>query len=285
MRLSRGVPVTTALVLAAGLGERLRPLTYTKPKPLLPLGGRPLIWYPLMMLKRAGVRRVAINLHHLGPSIEQALGNGSALGLAITYAPEPILLGTGGPLVALRAFFGDATFWVANSDTILDFDLGAMVDFHRHHRALATLALVPSRPDVRYSLIETDPEGRVRRIRLANSRVGARSADQSVERKLGEGAAVYDDYPAQAPAHLLSELKPHIFCGLTLCEPSLVRFAPKQPAFGIVSHLLAPLIARGAAIYGYALDGYFRTVDDLTSYEALCAEFAAGGPALSYIRG
>jgi len=91
-----------ALVLAAGYGERLRPLTETTPKPLLEVGGRPLIQYPLAMLRTAGIRDVAINLHHLGARLQQALGDGGALGLAITYAPEPILAGTGGPLLGLR---------------------------------------------------------------------------------------------------------------------------------------------------------------------------------------
>src|SRR6516164_8726150 len=94
-----------ALVLAAGHGERLRPLTDTVPKPLLEIGGRPLIHYPLLMLRDAGIREIAINVHHLAGQIEAALGGG-ALGLTITCSPEPILLGTGGPLLPLRNYFG-----------------------------------------------------------------------------------------------------------------------------------------------------------------------------------
>src|SRR5580704_16379437 len=109
-----------ALVLAAGKGERLRPLTETIPKPMLELGGRPLIHYPLMMLKRAGITQVAINLHHLAERIETGLGTGRALGLEITYAPETVLLGTGGPLCGLRDFFGSESFVVANADTMMD---------------------------------------------------------------------------------------------------------------------------------------------------------------------
>ena len=112
-----------ALVLAAGMGERLSPLTEVTPKPMLELGGRPLIHYPLAMLRRAGITDVAINLHHLAQFIQHGLGDGSALGMHITYAPEPVLLGTGGPLNGLRDFLGDDTFVIANSDTILDLDL------------------------------------------------------------------------------------------------------------------------------------------------------------------
>src|SRR5271170_3043043 len=130
-----------ALVLAAGMGERLRPLSLDIPKPMLPLAGRPLIHYPLAMLKRAGITEVAINLHHLASKLEQGLGDGSQLGLRITYAPEPVLLGTGGPLNGLREFLGRDTFVIANSDTILDLDLAAMLAFHRERGAVTTIAL------------------------------------------------------------------------------------------------------------------------------------------------
>ena len=82
-----------ALVLAAGLGERVRPLTEKIPKPMLEVGGRPLIHYALAMLKRAGITQVAINVHHLAGEIQRGLGDGSSLGMEITYSPEPILTG------------------------------------------------------------------------------------------------------------------------------------------------------------------------------------------------
>ena len=145
-RLVRGADAMKALVLAAGKGERLRPLTEVTPKPMLELGGRPLIHYPLAMLRRAGITEVAINIHHLGSAIQRGLGDGSALGMRITYAPEPVLLGTGGPLNGLRDFLGaDETFVIANSDTILDLDLPAMLAFHRDRAALATIALFSPR--------------------------------------------------------------------------------------------------------------------------------------------
>ena len=138
------VDAMRALVLAAGMGERLRPLTDVTPKPMLELGGHPLIHYPLAMLRRAGITDVAINLHHLASVIQHGLGDGSQLGLRITYAPEPVLLGTGGPLNGLRNFLGGDTFVIANSDTILDLDLArdARVPSRsrstRHHRAVSS---------------------------------------------------------------------------------------------------------------------------------------------------
>src|SRR5678816_4406985 len=81
-----------AMILAAGLGTRLRPLTNMIPKPLLPIAGTPLIVWNLLLLKRHGFHDVVINLHHLGPMIEQALGNGSRYGLRIVYISEPTRL-------------------------------------------------------------------------------------------------------------------------------------------------------------------------------------------------
>ncbi|MGH7917701.1 MAG: nucleotidyltransferase family protein, partial [Candidatus Binataceae bacterium] len=136
-----------ALVLSAGYGERLRPLTETIPKPLLEIGGRPLIHYPLLMLKRAGITDVAINVHHLAALIEQALGRGDAMGLSITYSPETVLLGTGGPLLVLRDYFGKEPFVLLNCDTIIGLDLPAMIAFHRARASLATLALFDTDAD------------------------------------------------------------------------------------------------------------------------------------------
>src|SRR5262249_25967208 len=147
-------------------GERLRPLTESIPKPLLEVGGRPLIHYPLMLLRHAGIREVAVNVHHLAAQFEAVLGRGHALGLTITYAPEPVLLGTGGPLLALREYFGREPFLLLNSDTIMDLDLPAMIAMHRERGSLATLALRETASPDGYSQIEIDGSGQIRRMRL-----------------------------------------------------------------------------------------------------------------------
>jgi NDP-sugar pyrophosphorylase family protein len=250
-----------ALVLAAGKGERLRPLTETNPKPMLELGGRPLIHYPLMMLKRAGIRQVAINVHHLAERIESGLGNGRALGLEITYAPETILLGTGGPLSGLRDFFGSEPFVVANADTIMDLDLTAMIEFHRARGA--TASFVVNRPAnlSAYSHFEIDRDGRVRRMRLITA---------------GPSGG-FEDFPAQAPA---VSVEPYMFAGLYICEPSVYEKMPVGGAFSSMKDLFAPMVARGLPLFGYVHRGLFRTVDDLATYENLKREFAANPPLL-----
>lgn len=256
-----------ALVLAAGLGERVRPLTDTTPKPMLEVGGRPLIHYPLLMLKRGGVTTVIINVHHLAEKIEGSLRDGSDLGLEIIYSPEPVLFGTGGPLSALRDFLGDDTFLIANSDSIMDLDVAGMVRFHRSRGALVTLALRPANDCETYSRVETDAESRIRRMRILKSR-----------RPLA-----FDDYPPDLKDPEAASLEANMYCGLMVAEPSVLALAPKSPPWSLMTGLVAPMVKRGLPVFGFRHQGYFRTVDDLQSYQALVSEFAACPPGLAYL--
>src|ERR1041385_376305 len=130
-----------AMILAAGLGTRLRPLTNTIPKPLLPIAGTPLIVWNLLLLKRYGFHDVVINLHHLGPMIEHAVGNGSRYGLRIIYSREPVILGTGGGLKQAELYFSGESVLVLNGDTLVELDLGALYECHQQSEAMATLVL------------------------------------------------------------------------------------------------------------------------------------------------
>jgi MurNAc alpha-1-phosphate uridylyltransferase len=111
------------MLLAAGRGERMRPLTDRTPKPLLPVAGRPLLVWHIERLARAGFRELLINHAHLGEQIEALLGDGSAWGMAIRYSPEPPgALETAGGIVQALPFLGDAPFLVINGDIWCDWD-------------------------------------------------------------------------------------------------------------------------------------------------------------------
>jgi NDP-sugar pyrophosphorylase family protein len=254
-----------ALVLSAGYGERLRPLTDTIPKPLLELGGRPLIHYPLLMLRHAGITEIAINVHHLASHVERALGSGSALGISITYSPETVLLGTGGPLLALRDYFGGDAFVMLNCDTVMDLALTRLIDFHRAHRPLATFVVRDGGNPDAYSRIELGPDFRIRRMRLLTGR--ARDG--------------FADYPASIAPEVA--LTPYMYCGAMICEPDVFTMMPTAPPFSLMADLFAPIAARGVPLMGYVHRGLFRTVDDLAGYETLRAEFAAAPPRLGYL--
>jgi NDP-sugar pyrophosphorylase family protein len=257
-----------ALVLSAGKGERLMPVTATMPKPVVEVAGRPLIHYPLRMLAAAGVREVAINVHHLASVVQNTLGDGRELGLRIRYAPEATLLGTGGPLVGLRNFFGQETFAILNCDTIMDLDLRALEKFHRETGALATMVLRESRTPEAYSRIEIDDGARVRRMRLLMSRAPVR----------------FEDYGPPIDPAAESTLRACMYCGVMLCKPAVFEIMPKiAPPFSLMGDLFAPMLARGAALIGYMHRGWFRTVDDLASLEALRAELAFTPPPLHFL--
>ena len=115
-----------AMILAAGRGERMRPLTDHIPKPLLKVGGKSLIVWHLERLAKAGFKEVVINHAHLGEQIEQALGDGSVWGLSIRYSPETTALETAGGIANALPFFGDAPFLVVNGDVFTEVDFGAL---------------------------------------------------------------------------------------------------------------------------------------------------------------
>ncbi len=124
-----------AMILAAGRGERMRPLTDHTPKPLLKVGGKPLIVWHLERLAKAGFKDIVINHAHLGAQIEAALGNGAAWGVSIQYSPEKVALETAGGIANALPLLGNEPFLVVNGDTFIDIDFSA-VKQHLHGDAL-----------------------------------------------------------------------------------------------------------------------------------------------------
>lgn len=135
-----------AMILAAGRGERMRPLTDTCPKPLLAAGGAPLIAHHLQRLAAAGITQVVINHAHLGAMIEAALGDGHAWGLHIAYSPEAVALETAGGIRQALPLLGKAPFLVINGDIFCDTDLAALATRTLAPGDLAHLVLVPNPP-------------------------------------------------------------------------------------------------------------------------------------------
>jgi NDP-sugar pyrophosphorylase family protein len=256
------------LVLSAGYGERLRPLTDKTPKPILEVGGRPLIHYPLLTLRHAGITEVAINIHHLAAEVEHVLGDGSELGMRITYSPERELAGTGGPLVVLRDYFGNEPFVLLNCDTILDLDLAEVIRFHRERRGMATFVLRGGGDPDAYSRLECGADGRIHRMRLLQGRTRGQ----------------FVDYPSGLDAKIAATLTPYMYCGVMVCEPEVFAMTPAAPPFSLMGDLFAPIVARGVPLFGYVHRGFFRTVDDLAGYEAVRKEFVTAPPPLDFLR-
>jgi len=149
-----------AMILAAGGATKLYPLTYTLPKPLVPVLNRPVIEHIIELLHNHGIRDLIINLHYLHRSIEEALGDGSRFGVKIFYSFEPELRGTAGGVRQVAEHFQE-TFVVIGADDLTDMNLTELVEFHRQHQALATLAAVPVQTPTEEGVLELDEERRV----------------------------------------------------------------------------------------------------------------------------
>ncbi|MEO6309027.1 MAG: NDP-sugar synthase [Nitrospiraceae bacterium] len=233
-----------AMILAAGLGTRMRPLTNMIPKPLLPIAGTPLIVWNLLLLKRHGFHDVVINLHHLGPMIEQALGNGSRYGLRIIYSREPVILGTGGGLKQAEPNFSGESVLVLNGDTLVELDLGALCAFHQQRNAMATLVLCKDPEAARWGLVEMDSDNRIVRI-------------------TGRGKS--ESVPTQ----------PRMFAGIHILHPRLLRDVPKSKESSIIDSYVAA-IQRGEAVFGYDCEGYWSDIGTPERYAQAEHDASAG---------
>jgi NDP-sugar pyrophosphorylase family protein len=209
------------MVLAAGVGTRMRPLTLLRAKPALPVLNRPLLQWTLERLARHGVTEAVVNLHHLAETVTEAVGDGSAFGLKVRYSRERTILGTAGGPRKVRQLLGDEAVLLVNGDVFFDFDLSRLVARHRASGALATLATKPN-PDLRaYPPIITGPDGWVRWL------------PGHGRRRRGSAS---------------------LFTGVHVMEPRLLDRLTAGPADS-VRDLYAPLLAEGGRVLGVRVAG------------------------------
>jgi mannose-1-phosphate guanylyltransferase len=149
-----------AMVLAAGLGTRLRPITFDMPKPMVPVLNRPVMEHILRLLARHDFTETIANLHWFPDLIEGYFGDGSATGVALSYSREDALLGTSGGVRNAAEFLGDS-FLVISGDALTDIDLTAMREFHESHDGIATLATKRVEDTTQFGVAITDAEGRI----------------------------------------------------------------------------------------------------------------------------
>lgn len=150
-----------AMVMAAGLGTRLRPLTYEVPKPMVPVANLPVIELILRSLAKDGVTEVVSNLHWFPETITDRIGDGSHLGVEMTWSHEEKLLGTAGGVRNVREWFGDETFLVMAGDALTDLDFKALYEAHQANDGLATLAVKRVKDTSEYGVIVTGSDGRI----------------------------------------------------------------------------------------------------------------------------
>jgi len=237
-----------AMILAAGEGTRLRPITETTPKALVRVASRPLIDYALATVARSGITDVVVNLHYLGHMIREHVGDGSAYGLDVRYSEENPLLGSGGGIVAARELLGESTFVTLNADTIVEADLDELVSHHQKEKAKATMLLRKDPRMEQFGLIHIDGSGRIRRF-LHHEGPGADT-----------------------------DLDPFMFTGVQVLEPDVFDYMPAEGAFSITAVTYPEMLAAGEPLHGRAFDGRWITVGTPAELAAANSELSITAP-------
>jgi NDP-sugar pyrophosphorylase family protein len=202
-----------AIILSAGYGTRLWPLTEDRTKPAIPILGKPLVGYVAEYLARYGCDEVVVNLHHRPESVRRALGDGSRFGVKLDYVEEPVILGTSGALDNARTLLDSDTFIVINGKIITDIDLNAALEVHRRTKAIATLVLLPNAACERFSIVE---------------------ASDGCLRGFG-GMPKHDEYGDKGP--------PLMFTGIQILEPKIFDYIPP----GVFSHSVTDVYPQAMA--------------------------------------
>ncbi|HSD47908.1 MAG TPA: NDP-sugar synthase [Pyrinomonadaceae bacterium] len=223
-----------AIILSAGYGTRLWPLTEDRTKPAIPILGKPLVGYVAEYIAAYGFNDIVVNLHHRPESVRAALGEGSKFGVKLRYVEEPVILGTSGALDNTREFFQDETFLSINGKIITDIDLHAALETHRNSNAIATLVLLENKRCERFSVVEVE-QGRI------------------------TGFSGMPDQKASGPTPLM-------FTGIQLLEPRIFDYIPR----GVFSHSTTDVypqaMANGEIIAAHIASGTWRELSTLERY-------------------
>ena len=212
--------IDTALILAAGLGTRLAPLSHVRAKAALPVAGEAIIRRQVRWLAAAGVRHVIVNLHHLPATVTAVLGHGDDLGVTVRYSWEPHVLGSaGGPRQAFD-LVDAARLVVVNGDTLADLDLAALVREHARTPRLVTMAATAARAG--YNALRLDASGALIGVRRAGAHAATAAGDEELAHFMGVQVVerrAFAEVPTSTPTETVKWLYPR----LAAADPSSVR--------------------------------------------------------------
>jgi NDP-sugar pyrophosphorylase family protein len=226
------------MILAAGYGTRLWPLTVDRAKPAIPFMGRPLVGYMAEYLARYGFDDVVVNLHHRSESVRRALGDGGRFGVRLHYVEEPVILGTSGALDNARHLLEGDAFVVANGKLATDIDLTAALETHRRTGALATLILRRNRERDRYSIVEAK-DGRV---------------------------TGFGGFPSSDNAGGEEAEAPLMFTGIQVLDTRVFDLIPRGKYSDSVPTIYKPAIERGETIAAHVAEGAWYELSTVKRY-------------------
>lgn len=222
-----------AFIMAAGLGTRLRPLTYSLPKPLIPIANVPSIGHLMNNLRKYNIKEVVVNLHYFPELITSFLSDGKKWGIKVLYSYEKKLLGTAGGVKLKEKFFKE-TFLVLSADGISDINLKKVIDFHKSKKALATVVLKSVNIKIDYGVVEIDKDNRI-----------------------------INFYEKPSLDKIFTNL---VNTGIYVFEPEVFKYIPKGRFYDFGSQLLPKLSRLSLPIYGYVTDEYWCDVGNLSEY-------------------
>ncbi|HEX8195758.1 MAG TPA: NDP-sugar synthase [Pyrinomonadaceae bacterium] len=232
------------MILAAGFGTRLFPLTIDRTKPAIPFLGKPLVGYVAEYLSGFGFDEIVVNLHHQPESVKQALGDGSDFGVRIHYALEqPAILGTAGALWNARDFLQDETFLVINGKIITDIDLAAALGMHKDSGALATMVLKENPKHEKFTIIDTE-HGFVTGFG-------------------GFPEPIFEDEVRNSQSAIRNPL---MYTGIQILEPAVFDYIPPGVESDIISVFYRPAMAHGEPIAAHVADGNWRELSTIQRY-------------------
>lgn len=243
-----------AVVLCAGIGSRLRPLTENTPKALVPVAGVPVILYILDWLKRYGIVDVAINLHHLPRAIPSFLGDGTRYGMRISYAYEFVLLGAAGALQNFTDWL-TSTFLVTYGDQLADVDIDNLLNVHRARHAVATIGLRsvwPGEDLTQVGVMRLEDDGRV--LSFMEKPTAAQIADWQRQGSVGINGGVY------------------------ILEPTVLDLLPRDISapFDFGYDLLPELLRRSLPVVAVSMTGYLLDIGSPAQLEQAEADVRSG---------
>lgn len=213
------------MILAAGYGTRMGPISRYLAKPAVPFFGVPMIEHSIGVLRSGGITDIVINLHHLPQSIIDIVGDGKRFGVKVSYSHEDPLLGSGGGIGKVKEFLGRDTFIVLNSDVLIDIDLGEVIEAHRKNSSIATLLLRPDDSGM-YGKVNVDEEGRVTQIE-------------------GHPEVTFNN----------SNGRQFMFAGLHVIEPRWFDYTPDREVYESFPDVYGPMLREGEKIGSFVFNG------------------------------
>lgn len=241
-----------AIILCAGKGERLRPLTESMPKPMIPINGKPILEYLILLCKKHKINDIALNTSYLPNSIKSYFGDGSKWGVKVRYSFESTLLGTAGALNNFRDFINE-TFFVVYGDNVTDLDLSEMLRYHKSKRALATLFLYKEEmidKQTSIGLVVVDSSYKVTEI--------IENPSEPDKFRIGK-------IPLQ---------RTFINSGVYIFEPEILKLISE--GFSDFAKDVLPLVLKTGKVYGFTSKCYFKEVGQFSRYSKAKEDIESG---------